>query len=278
MKAIEIRDLNFSYGKSYILKDVNLEFKTGMHTCILGRNGSGKSTFLRIMAGLLSPQSGSISILGNNAATLSFAERSKLVGFLTQQHKSIFPFLVEDVVLTGRAGYVKYIPQKDDKTAACEALQRVGIMHLSKRIYTELSGGEQQLVMIARVLAQQPKILLLDEPTTHLDLGNQSHLLSLLRKFVSEGITIISILHDPNLAFLFCDEFVFIHNNSIIPAASLTVPWDKEFLKTIYQGNIQTVPYNDRMLLIPSVEDTSFNLSISNQKNYALSPDNSSCL
>lgn len=253
MKAIEIRDLNFSYGDSCILKDINLLFESGMHTCILGRNGSGKSTFLRILAGLLPIQSGSITVLGNDAKNLPFAERSKLIGFLTQQHKAIFPFLVEDVVLTGRAGYVKFIPRKEDKTAAVEALQRVGIMHLSKRNYTELSGGEQQLVMIARVLAQQPKILILDEPTSHLDLANQSHLLRLLKKFVSEGITIISVLHDPNLAFLFCDDFVFMHNKRII-RADKAAPWDKEFLKTIYRENIETVPHNDRALLIPSID------------------------
>jgi iron complex transport system ATP-binding protein len=149
---------------------------------------------------------------------------------------------------------VKSVPRKEDKAAAVEAIQRVGIMHLCKRNYTELSGGEQQLVMIARVLAQQPNILLLDEPTSHLDLTNQSHLLVLLKKFISEGITVISILHDPNLAFLFGDDFIFMHNKTIIRSGEALAPWDKEFLKTIYQGNIQTVPHNDRALLIPSTE------------------------
>jgi len=107
------------------------------------------------------------------------------------------------------------------------------------------------LVMIARLLAQNPKILLLDEPTTHLDITNQSHLLRLLKQLTNEGLTIVAVMHDPNLAFLFGDDFLFVNDRKVIRSGESVMAWDIDFLKTIYHGNIQTITYNDRALLIP---------------------------
>ena len=131
-------------------------------------------------------------------------------------------------------------------------MEKAGILHLKNRNYAELSGGEQQLVMIARLLAQNPQILLLDEPTTHLDFTNQSHLIKLLKKLVKEGLTIIAVIHDPNLAFLFGDDFLFVKDKKVIRADESSTAWDIDFLKTIYHENIQSIPYNGRALLVPS--------------------------
>ncbi len=253
MKAIQIRGLSFSYNKICVLDNVNADIEIGKLTFILGKNGSGKSTFLRIIAGLLPYKKGDIHILGNDNSKLNYTERAKIVGFLNQQHKAVFPFSVEEVVLTGRAGYVNYIPKDIDKQAAHVAIEKVGISHLTNRNYTELSGGEQQLVMIARVLAQNPKVLLLDEPTTHLDFGNQAHLLSLLKKLANDGLTIVAVLHDPNLAFLYGDDFLFVRDKQVIRSATSVDAWNVDFLKTIYHGNIETIPYNGRALLIPDM-------------------------
>ena len=130
-------------------------------------------------------------------------------------------------------------------------MRKAGVLHLRNRNYTELSGGEQQMVMIARLLAQNPQILLLDEPTTHLDISNQSHVLSLLKQLVSEGMTIVAVMHDPNLAFLYGDDFLFMKNRKIIRADESMQAWDTDFLKTIYEGNIQAIPFNGRALLVP---------------------------
>jgi iron complex transport system ATP-binding protein len=251
MMAITIEGLYFSYNGKTILHDVNNHIETGKLTFILGKNGSGKSTFLRILAGLLPYQTGNVHILGNDNSKLSFAERAKIIGFLNQQHKAVFPFSVEEVVLTGRAGYINFIPKENDKQAAFNALEKIGITHLQKRIYTELSGGEQQLVMIARVLAQNPKVLLLDEPTSHLDFSNQSHLLALLKKLANEGLTIAAVLHDPNLAFLYGDDFLFVKDKQVIRSANNIDAWNVDFLKTIYHGNLEAIPYNGRALLVP---------------------------
>jgi iron complex transport system ATP-binding protein len=251
-KAISASDLSFAYSDSVILKDVEIEIESGKLTFILGQNGSGKSTFLKILAGLLPVQKGSIKISGKESTKLSFSERSKMTGFLNQSHKAVFPFSVSDVVLTGRAGFINYIPKKTDIEAAGQAMETAGILHLKNRNYAELSGGERQLVMIARLLAQDPKILLLDEPTTHLDFTNQSHLIKLLKKLVKEGLTIVAVIHDPNLAFLFGDDFLFVKEKKVIRSGENASAWDIDFLKTIYHGNIQSIPYNGRALLVPS--------------------------
>jgi len=251
MKAIQVHNLGFFYKNVCVLDNVNADIETGKLTFILGKNGSGKSTFLRILAGLLPYQKGDIHILGNDNSKLNYTERSKIVGFLNQQHKAVFPFSVEEVVLTGRAGYVSYIPKEIDKQAANLAIEKVGITHLANRNYTELSGGEQQLVMIARVLAQNPKVLLLDEPTSHLDFSNQAHLLSLLKKLANEGLTIVAVLHDPNLAFLYGDDFLFVRDKQVIRSATSADAWNVDFLKTIYHGNLEAIPYNGRALLVP---------------------------
>lgn len=251
MKAITIQNLCFSYNGNKILQNVDANIETGKLTFILGKNGSGKSTFLRILAGLLPYQTGNVHIFGNENSTLSFAERAKIIGFLNQQHKAVFPFTVEEVVLTGRAGYINFIPKENDKQAVNKALEKIGIAHLRNRFYTELSGGEQQLVMIARVLAQNPKVLLLDEPTSHLDFSNQSHLLALLKKLANEGLTVVAVLHDPNLAFLYGDDFLFVKDKQLIRSAENIDAWNADFLRTIYHGNIEAIPYNGRALLVP---------------------------
>jgi iron complex transport system ATP-binding protein len=253
-KAIRVTGLSFAYSGFAVLQDVNVEIETGKLTFILGRNGSGKSTFLRILAGLLPIQKGIATVLGVDSKSLSYTERARIMGFLNQQHKPVFPFSVEDVVLTGRAGFVKFIPDKSDRLAAASAMDKAGILHLKARKYTELSGGEQQLVMMARVLAQEPKILLLDEPTSHLDFCNQSNLLALLKKLSSEGLTVVAVLHDPNLAFIYGDDFLFAKDKQIIRSGDSKNAWDLAFLKTIYQGNLQTVPYSGRALLIPDLD------------------------
>ena len=250
-KAISVNNLSFAYNGSHVLNEVNTDIEAGKLTFILGKNGGGKSTFLRILAGLLPYQTGVVHIWGNDNSKLSYTERAKIIGFLNQQHKAVFPFTVEEVVLTGRAGYITFIPKESDKQAAYNAIEKIGITHLRNRIYTELSGGEQQLVMIARVLAQNPKILLLDEPTSHLDFSNQSHLLALLKKLANEGLTIVAVLHDPNLAFLYGDDFLFVKDKQVIRSADNIDAWNTDFLRTIYHYNIEAIPYNGRALLVP---------------------------
>lgn len=249
--AININELSFAYNGSLILDKVNANIQAEKLTFVLGQNGCGKSTLLKIIAGLLRAQNGTIKLFDNYSSKLSFAQQSKLMGFLNQQHKAVFPFSVEDVVLTGRTRFINYIPKNSDKQATIQALDKAGILHLRKRNYTELSGGEQQMVMVARLLAQNPKILLLDEPTTHLDLSNQSDLLNLFKRLVNEGMTIVAVMHDPNLAFLFGDDFLFIKDRNVIRPNERHMAWDNGFLKSIYHDKIETISHNGRALIVP---------------------------
>lgn len=252
--AITVEALSFAYNGLPVLNNVNVDIEAGKLTIILGRNGSGKSTFLRILAGLLSYEKGKVNILGYDSSCLSYTNRAKLVGFLNQHHKAVFPFTVEEVVLTGRAGYVNFLPKESDRQAAFHAIGRTGIEHLIYRNYTELSGGEQQLVMIARVLAQNPKVLLLDEPTSHLDLNHQSHLIQLLKTLTKDGLTVIAVFHDPNLAFMNGDDFLFVRDKEIIRQSASTNPWDADFLKSIYQVNLEAIPYKERAFIFTSTD------------------------
>jgi len=251
---LEGNHLQFSYGSREILKEVNIQVRQGQLTVILGKNGSGKSTLLKIMAGLLKPESGTLRIMGRDLNRLSLSERAKIIGYLPQFHRPVFPFSVEDVVLTGRASHVKLIPREKDCSIALRALERVGISELRSRPFTELSGGEQQLVMIARVLAQEPKLILLDEPTAHLDFPNQARLLRLLREFVVSELAVVAVLHDPNIAFLHGDRFIFMGNGQIEAWDSSQEPWDADILTRVYGSRVHSIPYRGRALIIPAVD------------------------
>ena len=249
--AIEVTDLSFEYGSHRILRQVNCRIPVGCFSVLLGRNGSGKSTLLRLLAGLVPVRHGQVRVLGRDLAQLSGAERARLVGFMPQQNRAVFPFAVEDVVLTGRASYVRLMPRREDEEKALSALEQVGISHLRGRRFTELSGGEQQMVMIARVLAQEPAVIMLDEPTSHLDFLNQARLLGLVRRLAGADRTVLAVLHDPNSAFVYGDHFVFLRDGQVQALAADEQPWDAAVLERMYGAPIDTVPYGDRAVVVP---------------------------
>lgn len=252
-KAVEIKNLSFGYNGHQILQNVDVDFFRNEFTVILGRNGSGKSTLLRLMAGLLPHCTGDIKINGTQHNRLSNPVRDAKIGFLAQNHKAVFPFSVQEVVLTGRAAFINYLPGKTDHKIALDALEKTGIIHLKNRIYTELSGGEQQMVMIARLLARQPEILLLDEPISHLDYNNQIRIIHLIKELIKEGLTIISVLHDPNMAFLSGDKFVFVHNGKVEHYHGKE-PWKAPLVSEIFHHNLTFIPHGEKVVFIPLLQ------------------------
>ena len=249
--AIRTDRICFSHPSGFFLEDVSLHVPAGRLSVLLGKNGSGKSTLLRLMAGLHNPSRGRVEVLGKDLSELSTAERAKIIGYLPQFHSPVFPYTVEEVVLTGRAPYVFTVPRARDRQKAEEALVTVGMQDLKKRPYTELSGGERQLVMMARVLAQEPRVILLDEPVSHLDLSNQSRLLHLLKRLVEEGITVLAVMHDPNVAFTYGDCFFFMKQGRMERPGPAQAPWDAAFLESLFETRLDTVPYHGRALIIP---------------------------
>jgi len=253
--AIHIQDLSFSYKDKPMLAHVTLHAPQAKLCALLGPNGSGKSTLLKVMAGAVRGALGRIEFHGRDAANLWGEERARMVGYLPQFHQAVFPFTVEQVVLTGRAAYVAAMPKPDDRKAALEAIRTVGIDHLRARPYTELSGGERQLVMIARVLAQKPRIVLLDEPVSHLDVANQIRLLGLLHALTRTGITVLAVLHDPNIAMLYGDVFFFLRQGSLITPADGTAPWEGDFLSYAYGACLETIPHRGKALFVPYMKN-----------------------
>lgn len=247
---ISVRGISFHRGKRQILFDVSKTFEAGKLHIILGRNGSGKSTLLRLMAGLLKPSGGEVVINDRTLTTLSIRQRAETMAFLPQHHRAVFPFCVKDVVLTGRSAASRFRPDAQDQSIAADAMALTGIIHLSDRDYTSLSGGEQQLVMLARILAQQPSILLLDEPTTGLDLSNQSRMLSLLKSLAQKDLCVVAVLHDPMAAFAMGDTFTFISNGHLVVPDS-NGPLDEAFLSDIFQTPMRMVQYGQSCLITP---------------------------
>jgi iron complex transport system ATP-binding protein len=251
---VSIKDLSFSFGNKKILNEVSVDIPENKLTILLGRNGSGKSTLLRLISGLLHYHSGSILINGHDLKTLPAKQRAGLIGFLPQKHKAVFPFLVKEVVMTGRAARIGIIPSKNDHRETEKIMDMTGISYLKNRIYSELSGGEQQLVMITRTLAQQPNLLLLDEPISHLDYNNQISLLRLLKKLVAGGITIVAVIHDPNLAFLFGEHFLLFNENQIWDTTSSN-PWDHEMISKIFRHEVDRIAHKNKNIFIPRITD-----------------------
>ncbi len=234
-----------------VLSDIELEIPQGAITAILGPNGTGKTTLLHLILGILTPEQGEVSIAGRPQSDYMRRELSQLIGLVPQDEYITFDFTVLEYVLLGRAPYIGPLdmPGVNDRQVAADALQRVGIHHLSDRPVANLSGGERQLVVIARALAQQPRILLLDEPTAHLDLGNQSRILTILRTLNEQGVTIILSTHDPNIASGLARFVVLMAGGIALEAGPTEVLLTSEKLSAIYGVPVEALRIDNRLLI-----------------------------
>jgi len=191
-----------------LFEELSFALPAGQVLCILGPNGIGKSTLLRCLDGLDHLAAGSIRLDGHPLQTLTRRELGRLVGMVPQTDAPVFAFTVREVVEMGRAPHLGWLgaPGAGDREIVMTTLERLGIAGLADRLYPELSGGERQLVLIARALAQQPRLLILDEPTSHLDFANAMRVLELVRGLADEGLAVIMTSHDPDHAFLIADR------------------------------------------------------------------------
>jgi len=211
---LEASHLSFAYvpGKT-ILHDISFKIKSSETLYILGRNGGGKTTLLSCLAGLLNPDTGDVHLGGKSLAEYSTSERAQIIGLIPQMRVPIFAFTVKEMVLMGRAPYLGWMgsPSQSDQEIAERSLEQVGLYELSNSAFTEISGGEQQLVLIARGLAQNCQILLMDEPTTHLDLSNQHQVLEIVRQLSKQGLSFIIASHAPNDALSYADQVLLLN-------------------------------------------------------------------
>lgn len=204
--SLSIIDASFNYGNKEIFSDINFKINQGEVFCILGPNGCGKTTLLDCILGLLKLKRGNILINDANLTKLKQNELAENLAYVPQVHQKSFSYLVKDIVLMGRAYKTSFYssPTKEDKEIAMDAMKKVNITHLMDKPYTQISGGECQLVMVARALAQKPKIIIMDEPTSHLDFKNELILLETIKELIKENnISIIMATHFPNHAYYF---------------------------------------------------------------------------
>jgi len=206
MPLIKIEKASFSYGQQQIFADLNFVLGTGEIFCLFGPNGCGKTTLLENILGLLKLNQGSIFINNLNIANLKPAQLAKKMAYLPQFHNKTFPYKVKEIVLMGRAAYTPFFsaPSKEDKKKVDHVLKLIGIYHLRERPYLNLSGGESRLVMLARALVQEAQVIVMDEPTSHLDFRHELEILEIIVKLIKEkGLSIIMSTHFPNQAFYF---------------------------------------------------------------------------
>lgn len=216
---LEVKNLNFVIKEKPILNQVSFKLEKGKFYALLGPNGSGKSTLLKSLAGIFSKPEGEIFLDGKSLSDFSQKEVAQKLAFVPQENFFPFSFTVLEVVLMGRFAHQKALAfdSAEDVRLAKLALQEVHASHLETRMIDTLSGGEKQRVILARALAQNPEILILDEPTTHLDVKFQKETYVLLKKLVEEKkITVLCVMHDPNWASLFCDEVLFLKEGKLV--------------------------------------------------------------
>ncbi|WP_447769650.1 ABC transporter ATP-binding protein [Sphingobacterium faecium] len=254
--TISTKQLSFSYGNDVVLRDVNVSFPKGKLSIILGRNGSGKSTLFNVIAGLEKRYDGQIFIGDVERKKIKVGSSSELrLGFLNQFHQMTFPYKVSDVVLTGRASFSRFSPSKEDHEAVHAILKKFDLEHLKDKPYTELSGGERQLILLCRVLVQQPDVLMLDEPTNHLDLNYQMAVLRTAKELVQEGTTVLCVMHDPNLAFMFGDQFYLMRDQSVLDINGLEREEVKNLLEETYELPLLSLENQGKWMFTPMLNE-----------------------
>ncbi|MGD6932697.1 MAG: ABC transporter ATP-binding protein [Candidatus Bathyarchaeia archaeon] len=232
---LSINNLSFNYTGVQVLKDVDLEVGLGEMLSIVGPNGSGKSTLLKCINRILKTQQNTIMIDDTDLNELNVKELSKLMGYVPQSSSSTFPFTVFDVVMMGRKPYIHWSISNRDSEIVVKMLDFLGIGHLAMRLFNELSGGEQQKVIIARALAQQPKLMLLDEPTSSLDIKHQLEILCLLKNLSqSKERSVIVTLHDLNLASRFSDRLLMLKKGCIYAVGTPEEVLTEENIEAVY--------------------------------------------
>lgn len=252
---INLKKCKIGYTNKIIFNDLDLNIKEGIITGILGTNGCGKTTLLTSILGSQKIFGGSIEIFGKDIKTLHYKEIAKQIAVVSQLQKPTFDFNVFDVILMGRNPYLSFKPSKEDMMLTQETIKKIGIEDLSTKSYKSLSGGERQMVNIARAVNQRTPIIAMDEPTSYLDLKNQSRVMNLVKQLnEQENKSIVMILHDPSHAIEFCHEVIFVEKDNITKGTSeeMITP---ENIKRIYGINSKKLNINGEYHIVPLLKE-----------------------
>jgi iron complex transport system ATP-binding protein len=252
--SLKAAGLAYGYRERLIGHDIALSLERGEVLALLGPNGSGKTTLLKTLLGLLPARGGSLALDGQPVATLSPPQRARALGYVPQAHAGTFAFTVLSVVLMGRSahGGLFAAPSPRDYEIAHAMLDRLGIDRLAGRPYTLISGGERQLVLIARALAQEPAYVILDEPTASLDFGNQGRVMREIRRLAAEGLGVLFTTHDPNQALRHADRVMMLRDGQALASGRADELLTPDRLEQLYGVPIETVTDRDgRVAFLP---------------------------
>jgi iron complex transport system ATP-binding protein len=247
--TLSVDDVAYGYPGKPVGRGANFEFNPGEVLCVLGPNGSGKTTLFKTILGLLPPQAGAVRMNGEDISRWTRRRVARLMGYVPQAHSAYFPFSVLEAVLMGRTAHIGLfsVPTRSDVTVAERTLDMLRIGHLRDNVYTRISGGERQLTLIARALAQESKILIMDEPTASLDFGNQMSVLDHIRALARRGIGVMFSTHDPDHAFLCAQRVALLHDGELVHLGTPEETITSERLHRLYGAHIDVVELPDRL-------------------------------
>jgi iron complex transport system ATP-binding protein len=249
---LSLQNTTFGYKSQAVLDKLSLNINPGTVTAILGPNGAGKTTLLHLALGWLKPQTGRVLLAGRPLSSYSRSELGRWLGLVPQSESIPFEYSILEYVVLGRAPYLKPLemPGAEDCRVAAQALEHVGLGGWGERSITSLSGGERQLALIARALAQQPRLLLLDEPTAHLDLGNKIRLLGLLRELNARQVTILLTTHEPEVAAGVATHLVLMRKGQVLHAGPLAETCNSQWLSATYGVPVQVTEVDRRQVVL----------------------------
>jgi iron complex transport system ATP-binding protein len=238
---IEGRNLTIGYPDHTVGRGLDVALSTGEVLALLGPNGGGKTTLLKTLLGLLKPKAGEVRLGNKPLVEYTVRERARVVAYVPQVHIGTFAFTVETVVLMGRTAHGNLFsrPTTHDRAVAHSVLERFGISGLANRPYTMISGGERQLVLLARALAQEPRFIVLDEPTASLDFGNQGKVMNEIRALAKSGHGVLFTTHDPNHALRAADRAYLLRDGARIADGPAATVLNREQLRALYQASIE---------------------------------------
>jgi iron complex transport system ATP-binding protein len=250
---LEGRSLTIGYRDRVVGSSLDVGLRTGEVLALLGPNGGGKTTLLKTLLGLLAPKAGEVRLGDRSLAGYSSRERARLIAYVPQSHAATFAFTVETVVLMGRAAHGNLFsrPTATDRAVVARMLERFGIAHLAERPYTMISGGERQLALLARALAQEPQFIVLDEPTANLDFGNQGKVMREIRALAASGLGVLFTTHDPNHALRAADRACLLRNGELVAEGPVRKILTREQLEALYGAPVQMISSADGTAFIP---------------------------
>ncbi len=246
MISLDLCRVSFSYTDVPALHHIDLMVEKGEMVALLGPNGSGKTTLIKLASGVLHPAEGDIHLDGSSLRQLKRRQVAQRVAVVPQQFHMPFAFTLREVVLLGRTPFLKAFSNEGerDQQAVNRAMELIGIEELGQRFFNELSGGERQKGILAMALAQEPKLLLLDEPTAHLDINHQMEILELVKGLNREqGITVIGAMHDLNLAALYFDRLVLLKEGSIFADGTPSQVLTEETIQEVFCASVQVMQH-----------------------------------